>query len=41
MPLKTVIIEDELPARERLKSLLAEIGKIEIAGEAGNGVFGI
>jgi two-component system LytT family response regulator len=40
MPLRTIIIEDEAPARERLKSLVSEIGEIEIVGEAGDGPDG-
>jgi two-component system, LytTR family, response regulator AlgR len=35
--LRVLIADDELPARERLKSLLEEIGNLEIAGEATNG----
>jgi DNA-binding LytR/AlgR family response regulator len=41
MPLRTVIIEDEVPSRERLKSLLADILEIELVGEAGNGSDGV
>src|SRR4051794_16269352 len=37
MTLRVLIVDDEAPARERLKSLLAEIGDFQIAGEAGNG----
>ena len=38
MKLRVLIVDDEAPARERLKSLLAEIGdELEIAGEATNG----
>lgn len=37
MRLRTLIVDDEPPARERLRSLLAEIEDIEIAGEAANG----
>lgn len=36
-PLKVLIADDEAPARNRLKSLLAEIPNIVVAGEAGNG----
>src|SRR5262249_14975268 len=32
-----MIVDDELPARERLKSLLATVPGAEVAGEAGNG----
>jgi two-component system response regulator AlgR len=35
--LKVLIVDDELPARERLKSLLVEIPDTEVVGEAGNG----
>ena len=38
--LKVLIVDDEPPARERLRSLLAEIGDSEIVGEAGNGARG-
>ena len=37
MPLRVLIVDDEPPARERLRSLLQEIGNLEIAGEATNG----
>jgi two-component system response regulator AlgR len=37
MKLRILIVDDEAPARERLKSLLAEIGEFEVAGEAVNG----
>jgi two-component system response regulator AlgR len=32
-----LIVDDEAPARERLRSLLTEIGNLDIAGEAANG----
>jgi two-component system, LytTR family, response regulator AlgR len=35
--LKVLVVDDEAPARERLKSLLAEIGDSAVAGEASNG----
>ena len=35
--LRVLIVDDEPPARERLRSLLAEIGGAEVAGEAGSG----
>jgi two-component system, LytTR family, response regulator AlgR len=35
--LRVLIADDEPPARERLKSLLQEIGNLEVAGEATNG----
>jgi two-component system, LytTR family, response regulator AlgR len=38
MRLRVLIVDDETPARDRLKSLLAEIGsELEVAGEATNG----
>jgi len=37
MSLRVVIVDDEPPARERLRSMLAEIGDFEVAGVAGNG----
>jgi len=38
MPMRTLIADDESPARERLKRLLADIEGVEIIGEAENGV---
>ena len=35
--LKVLIVDDEPPARERLRGLLGEIGDIEIVGEAATG----
>jgi two-component system response regulator AlgR len=35
--LRILIVDDEAPARERLKSLLAEIGNFDLAGEAAHG----
>jgi two-component system LytT family response regulator len=35
--MRTLIVDDEVPARERLKRLLADIERVEIVGEAGNG----
>ena len=35
--MKLLIVDDEAPARERLKNLLRELPGMEIAGEAGNG----
>jgi two-component system, LytTR family, response regulator AlgR len=35
--LKVLIVDDETPARERLKSLLAEIAEVEVIGEAASG----
>jgi two-component system, LytTR family, response regulator AlgR len=37
MQLKVLIVDDEQPARDRLRTLLVEIGTIELAGEASNG----
>ena len=37
MKLRILIVDDEAPARERLKRLLAEIGDFDIAGEAAHG----
>jgi len=38
MNLRVLIVDDEPPARERLRSMLAEAGGFDVAGEAGNGV---
>jgi two-component system, LytTR family, response regulator AlgR len=35
--LKVLIVDDEPPARDRLRGLLAEIGDVEVIGEAANG----
>jgi two-component system response regulator AlgR len=35
--LKVLIVDDEPPARERLRGLLAEIGDVEVVGEAASG----
>jgi two-component system, LytTR family, response regulator AlgR len=35
--LKVLIVDDEPPARERLRSLLAELAGVEVVGEAVNG----
>jgi two-component system response regulator AlgR len=35
--LRVLIVDDEPPARERLRSLLEEIGNLDIVGEAANG----
>ncbi len=37
MNLRVLIVDDEPPARERLRRLLGEMDGVEIAGEAGNG----
>jgi two-component system, LytTR family, response regulator AlgR len=36
--LRVLIVDDEPPARERLRSMIAEADGFEVAGEAGNGV---
>ena len=36
--MRVLIVDDEPPARERLRSLLIETGEFAVAGEAGNGV---
>ena len=36
-PLKILIVDDEAPARRRLRELLAEVENIQIIGEASNG----
>jgi two-component system, LytTR family, response regulator AlgR len=38
MSLRVLIVDDEPPARERLRSMLVEAGDFEVAGEAGNGI---
>ena len=38
MNLRVLIVDDEPPARERLRSMLAEAGDVEVVGEAENGV---
>ncbi|HAD96635.1 MAG TPA: DNA-binding response regulator [Cryomorphaceae bacterium] len=40
-PYKTLIIEDEEPARERLKRLLAHTDDVKLIGEAGDGEEGL
>src|SRR5215471_16605553 len=35
--LKVLIVDDEPPARERLRALLAEIGEVEVVGEGATG----
>jgi len=37
MSLRILIVDDEPPARERLRSMLAETAEFEVAGEASNG----
>ncbi|HVT32882.1 MAG TPA: response regulator, partial [Rhodanobacteraceae bacterium] len=36
--MKTLIVDDEPLARERLAALVAEIDGVEVAGHAGNGL---
>ncbi len=36
-PLRAIIVDDEPPARARLRRLLEELGEVEIVGEAANG----
>lgn len=38
MSLKVLVVDDEPPARERLRSMLLESEGFEVAGEAGNGL---
>lgn len=38
MPLRTVIVDDEAPARARLRRLLGKVEDVEVLGEAGGGV---
>ncbi|HEU4665065.1 MAG TPA: LytTR family DNA-binding domain-containing protein [Dokdonella sp.] len=35
--MKALVVDDEPLARERMRALLAEIGDVEVVGEAGNG----
>jgi two-component system, LytTR family, response regulator AlgR len=37
MTLRILIVDDEPPARERLRSMLTETGEFEVVGEASNG----
>ena len=37
MSQRVLIVDDEPPARERLRRLLSELGDVEVAAEAGNG----
>lgn len=37
MTLRILIVDDELPARERLRALLAELADLAVVGEASNG----
>ena len=35
--MRVLIVDDEAPARNRLRQLVTEIGEHEVVGEAGNG----
>jgi two-component system LytT family response regulator len=37
-PLRVLVVDDEPPARERLRRMLAEVESVEVIGEAGDGV---
>ena len=37
MTQRVLIVDDEPPARERLRRLLGELADVEVAAEAGNG----
>jgi len=37
-PIRTLIIDDEAPARERLRRLLAGLEDVQVVGEAGDGI---
>src|SRR5215813_9116922 len=37
MKLRVLIVDDEAPARERLRSLMAELGDADVVGEAATG----
>lgn len=39
--MKVLVVDDEPPARSRLRSLLADIGGVEVVGEAASGVQAI
>ncbi|HEX7417372.1 MAG TPA: LytTR family DNA-binding domain-containing protein [Steroidobacteraceae bacterium] len=39
--MRVLIVDDEPPARERLRALLSELSDIEVVGEAGNGADGV
>lgn len=39
--IRTLIVDDEVPARERLRQLLVDVPKVEIVGEAANGLQAI
>jgi two-component system LytT family response regulator len=37
-PIRTLIVDDEAPARERLRRLLAGLEEVQVVGEAGDGI---
>lgn len=37
-PLRALIVDDEAPARDRLRRMLEEMGDVQVVGEASNGV---
>jgi two-component system, LytTR family, response regulator len=41
MPIRTLLVDDEQPARDRLRQLLAAVPEVEIVGEAEDGVQAI
>jgi two-component system, LytTR family, response regulator len=41
MPIRTLLVDDEQPARDRLRQLLAAIPEVDIVGEAEDGVHAI
>lgn len=41
MPIRTLLVDDEQPARDRLRQLLAGVPEVEVVGEAEDGVQAI
>src|SRR5688572_21524972 len=41
MPIRTLLVDDEQPARDRLRQLLAGVAEVDIVGEAEDGVQAI
>jgi DNA-binding LytR/AlgR family response regulator len=39
--MRTLIVDDEAPARERLKRLLADVGGVEVISEAADGIHAV
>jgi two-component system LytT family response regulator len=37
-PIRTLIVDDEAPARERLRRLLTGLEEVQVVGEAGDGI---